>query len=206
MALTAPATAPTLHETLHDFVQGAERDFPRLKGRLALIDVTTMRYYTTAAFTPQRHKFKSQRGLNRFFNRHATAEECRDPKNPVRAMAEHDAARDLYIIFFNQNERGLDKPLTPAALRNVMHTLDHELGHIAIRDGLYASEDSKHNALMSENIAETYAILRHYQRFGADRRQELHSSPREMADSFIFNHASYATHFYLIIGLYIFII
>ncbi len=72
---------------------------------------------------------------------------------------------ERYLLIYTQQQQGLDllgKTATPA--QELAFAFDHELGHAVIPDGAsYGSND-----YIPECIADAYAVIRHFQRFGAD--------------------------------------
>lgn len=103
------------------------------------------------------------------------------------------------VIFINDRvparEQGALSATTEAAL---LATLDHELAHLTIRGGDNAG-GGLDDILLAECIADAYALLRHYQRFGTDAPLTSPcANPLARADNMIFhNDRFHATTFML---------
>lgn len=188
----------SLEDLLRDFVREAEEAYPFLRGKLVLYDVPRNTYYVSPYFNAKRRGFKDKAEVGEYIANHETAQIARG--DDARALADRDHDRNIFMIFFNHDIKPAEALRLPAwEMRAVCNTLDHELGHLVIPDALYGDvpgvETSDHGMLAAENMAEAYAHLRHYQRFGT-AAPAPDASALELARGFVMQERGLASHYY----------
>ncbi len=184
--------AETLSDLFNRFVRESGELFPALEGSILLMDVADYKVY--GLYGLDRDKVKaSDTQLLGYLGAHPTSVYLR--KHPEESSrASYDPWSGASIIFFNDKiDPEVAKIATEKANERTLHLLDHELGHLAIEDGMYDNPQSP-QGLLGENIADAYALLRHYQRFGTSKECfDKYVSPFARASSLIFS--GDATHF-----------
>lgn len=186
----------TLADVLHTFIRESEEAFPFLSGRLMIYDARENMYYVSKNFDPKKCGFANEDSVGRYIANHETARLCAKKSGSIRAYADQDKRRKISFIFLGDKDiPKSDKPLSHQQCLDLLHTLDHELGHLVMPGGLYTPNSSADRDLLSENMAEAFAQLRHYQRFGTSNNRPSHHA-LELARSFIFDSKAYGTHYY----------
>ncbi|MBU6475205.1 MAG: hypothetical protein KGL10_06615 [Alphaproteobacteria bacterium] len=181
-----------LSDIFNRFVTESAARFPALAGRLLLMDVKDYTVYGIHGLDRAKIRVAPE-AMPQHLGTHAvTSFLCRHPEESSRACA--DVRSGVSIIFFNDAiDPEVVKIAAEKAKQRMLHVLDHELGHLAIEDGMY---DNPHTpqGLLGENIADAYALIRHYQRFGTGTEcVDRYVSPFARADGLIFG--GDATHF-----------
>ncbi len=186
----------TLGDVLHAFIRESEEAFPFLAGRLMIYDARENIYYVSKNFDFKKHGFANEVAVGSYIANHETAILCAKKSGTIRAYADQDKRKKISLIFLGDKQipKG-NQPLSHQQSLDLLHTLDHELGHLVMPGGLYTPSSSADRDLLSENMAEAYAQLRHYQRFGTQQTRLTHNA-QELARSFVFNSKSYGTHYY----------
>lgn len=178
------ATSPTLSQTFNSFVQESQARFPALEGRFMIMDVEGNAAYGTRDVRLSRG---TPEQLLQYLGTHGITHELR--RNPEKSSCAHHDAGGFDIIFFNDTiDPAIAGCATEAAHRRTQRLLDHELAHLAIEDGMYEAKDKgTQKELLGECVADAYALLRDYQRFGTDNPSpDKYVSPFSRADALIF--------------------
>ncbi len=187
-----PEKTETLSALFNGFVKESGARFPALEGRILLMDVADYKVY--GLYGLDRDKIKaSDAQLLAHLGAHPLSVYLR--KHPEESSrASYDPWSGAAIIFFNDKiDPEVAKIAAEKARERTLHLLDHELGHLGIEDGMYDNPQSP-QGLLGENIADAYALLRHYQRFGTNKECcDKYVSPFARASSLIFS--GDATHF-----------
>lgn len=193
---------PQRHETtslsrlMHDFVREAEQAFPSLRGQLVLYNVRRHDYYVSQAFNAAARGFRSRSKFEHYIANHEVAAEARIKKDTIAAYAVREKKPRLSLIMFNEKVHNKEiKSLTAKRTQALLLTLDHELAHLAIKDA-YNEENDRHGNLVEENVAEAYAQLMHYKRFGINGHYADGSGTLDLARAFVFQDSGLQTHFY----------
>lgn len=140
------------------------RDFPVVKDTIYFIDISAYKpIYPDAGFMAEKKKKEilslmgSDRGLSKEIAfRHSN-----------RTSSTFQSGKDggLFVLLF---QNGTDTHLFRAAIRQQVQAFvfDHEVGHALVPGGTPSANDDAR--LLSENIADAYAVIRHFQRYGTD--------------------------------------
>ncbi len=187
----------SLAKLLGDFVRWAERCFPETRGRIALLNVRRNTYHISKAFNVAAKGFNTRKQFESYLSNHSVAKSAREKKDSIAAYAVREKNRDIALIFFNEKVLNKEMPgLSRARQQELLMTLDHELAHLVIGDAYNEDDDNDHGNLVEENIAESFAQLMHYKRFGLNGAYANGSGALDMARTFVFNRNDARTHFY----------
>lgn len=168
----------TLSDIFNAFARDAAIRFPHLAGKMAVMDMNEEKLYGHD-IDLSAIRLKTWEDLSLHFKNEDGAKELR--KNPHKSStALLNDSTGLRVIFIN--ERIAKKSWGNVSLADeklLLSILDHELSHIAIRNAGYdQAKDSLHKQMLGESIADAYALIRHYQRFGTyDAYSDLVSTP-----------------------------
>jgi hypothetical protein len=128
------------------YAQKAVQDFPELEGRLAILDVAGHEYH--GAVDMQKSGFDSELEFVRFLAMKSRHAEKRDTSYAT-------CHKSFCLIVFNDAMR-----MTGKYNRDVLKTLNHELGHLVVPGGI-GGEKTETNANFKEAAADVFACLRH---------------------------------------------
>ncbi len=107
----------------------------------------------------------------------------------MSSAATRDDKHNLKLVFMNESVAPAERDnLSKETEQHLLYVMDHELAHTAIKDGF--SKDVKsaydYNILLGESVADAYAQIRHYQRFGVDDyAHNKYVSPAGRAENFV---------------------
>ncbi len=185
---------PSLNAILTAFHQEAESDYPSLQGNLCIFDVRSGSYIIADDFDFQAHGFADRAAFEAYLTGHTTAKICREDNH--RGCADKIPDHNLMMIFLNLDYTDAQcEKLSRQDMLDAYHTLDHELAHLVIPAAFDGYEASAGNALLAENIAETYAMLRHHQRF-QESALPLKYSALMLASHMLMETPSLRSHFF----------
>ncbi len=186
----------SLNALLHAFVRDAEKAFPAVRGQLVIYNVRRGNYHVSADFNAAARGFRSRSKFEYYIANHEVAQAAREKKDTIAAYAVRETKPKLSLIMFNEkvHNRELNK-LSPKRAQELLTTLDHELAHLVIKDA-YNEENDKHGNYIEEHVAEAYAQLMHYKRFGSDGHFAKGTGALDLARSFVFQHSDMQSHFY----------
>lgn len=193
---------PQRHETislnalLHDFVQAAEKAFPELRGQLVLYNVRRHDYHVSKAFNAAARGFRSRSKFEHFISNHEVAQDARVQKDSIAAYAVREKKPALSLIMFNEKVQNKElNALSSKRQQELLMTLDHELAHLTIKDA-YNEDNDRHGNMVEETVAEAYAQLMHYKRFGTSGHYATGTGALDLARGFLFHDSDLQTHFY----------
>ena len=156
----------SLSELFNSFAADTAQRFPELKGRLLIMDMNEFVVYGIKDIDTKATGLTKEAALD-YMAQHYVTEEMEDDKN-ISSCFVHDKYRHLETFFINDRiNRSELNDVTPEAEAFILYGLDHELAHCALKDGI-SETNSLHGALVAETIADAYALIRHYQRFGVE--------------------------------------
>jgi hypothetical protein len=143
------------------------------------------------SFNAASRRFRKGDSLKAFIARNV-----RGDLNTLAGFALYSKRPRLSLVVFNERVRNRDLPALPQeTLQELTLTLDHEIGHLVIPDALNDKDDNAHGNLIQENVADAFALLMHYKRFGLDTPLGTGSAMLDLAESFAFKDKHYHTHF-----------
>lgn len=193
---------PQSHETvslnalLSTFVREAEKAFPDIRGQLVLYNVRRGDYHVSPAFNAAARGFRSRSKFEHYIANHEVAQAARQKKDTIAAYAVRETKPKLSLIMFNEKVQNKElHKLSPKRAQELLATLDHELAHLVIKDA-YNEENDRHGNYVEEHVAEAYAQLMHYKRFGTDGHYANGSGTLDLARSFVFQQSDMQSHFY----------
>lgn len=174
-----PATEQTLDGFYNAFLAEALERFPHLKGRLIIVDGPTRRVYHDVS----RKQSLSEKALPRYLRRHKELKDFHG--NPERSSFAHKdddrfwKQKVVALIGVNQPGLSREEPLSEKTRRQLLYVLDHELGHLGLKQG-YTTQyyPDLEEDLRAEAVADAYAHLRYYQRFGDSGAPPLYDAAR----------------------------
>jgi len=181
-----PTEKKSLTEIFNKFAADAVMHFPHLKGQLLVIDMNEMRVHGNATIDTAKTGLTEESALDYVGNHPITKEMQKD--RSMSSLATRDPKKNVNMVYINDS--------VPAAERNnvsketeqhLLFVLDHELAHCALKDGFaMASSPRDYKILLAESVADAYALIRHYQRYGTDgASSNKYVSPSARADNFI---------------------
>jgi hypothetical protein len=139
----------SLSKIFNSYAKKAVKDFPQLKGRLAILDVKAHDYHGEVDL--EKSGFASDADFVRYLSNAS-----QDAEKKATSKAKRQG--DFLLIVFNgaMKATGLHR-------RDVIKTLDHELGHLVVPDAF-----GGRNTNFKECVADVFSCLRHIQRFSTD--------------------------------------
>ena len=186
--LQTQRTGKSLTDIFNSYTEDAVKRFPGLNGRLVVLDMNEEKVYVADA--------ARRTGLTGEDAAHymETRQDGRGQplidvlaRNPNKGTAStYDPHMGLTLIM--NNER-IDKSelnnVSEASEEQLLYAMDHELGHWGIDNGSYASRgDGSGNdyaTMIGESVADAYALIRHYQRFGTGETSDKYVDPAKRA-------------------------
>lgn len=183
------AAPRSLKDVFNSFAADAVERFPQLRGKFLIMDMNEHILYGLEDLDTDATRLTEASAL-RFVSLHPTTRQLEDDKD-LTSRAIYDRKHDISILFVNDE-------IDPVSMRSAMHVMDHELGHLGIAGSLYSEYDTPEE-LKGECIADAYALIRHFQRFGAETDcKDKYVSPFARARALIFNgHGGHFTSFVL---------
>lgn len=193
---------PQSHETislntlLHTFVREAEKAFPELRGQLVVYNVRRANYHVSADFNAAARGFRSRSKFEHYIANHEVANAARAKKDTIAAYAVREKKPKLSLIMFNEKVQNRElHNLSPKRAQELLATLDHELAHLVIKEA-YNEDNDQHGNYIEEHVAEAYAQLMHYKRFGSNGHYADGKGSLDLARSFVFQQSDMQSHFY----------
>lgn len=176
----------SLSEIFNEFAHDAVARFPHLKGQILIVDMDEKKVYAESVD-------KQKTGLARedvpdYISNHQLYKEMERNK-AMSSAATRDEKRNLMLVFMNESVSPAERAgVSKETEQHLLYVMDHELAHNAIKDG--ASRDVQsaydYNILLGESVADAYAQIRHYQRYGVDEyAHNKYVSPGGRAENFI---------------------
>lgn len=176
----------SLSDVFNQFARDTIAHFPEAKGRLLIHDTNESTTYGRERLARQSRR--SQASVDAFLKKRT------QDKNRQTYAETDNRLRLLFIMYdepVNENEIGA---LPKKAEKDILFVLDHELAHLVVKDPPLAGENEQYKSSIREAVADAYALIRHYQRFGTGTEcVDRYVSPFARADGLIFG--GDATHF-----------
>jgi len=187
--LTPSPSAPkkTLTEIFNKFAAEAVQHFPQLQGQLLVEHVDDNKSYGTESIDQKKTGLNPETAKKYLRDHEVTKEMSRNAN--ASSCALNDSQKKVNVIFINDSTaKAQANDVSKETEEHLLFVLDHELGHCGIKDGFSrASGGSRdYSILLGESVADAYALIRHYQRYGADSdSKDRYVSPSARADNFI---------------------
>ncbi|MBU6475204.1 MAG: hypothetical protein KGL10_06610 [Alphaproteobacteria bacterium] len=176
----------SLSDIFNKFAEDAVERFPHLKGQLLVVNMDEKKVYAKDIDT-QKTGLTKQTALD-YISKHPLTKAMEQDKG-MSSAATRDEKRNLKLVFMNESVSPAERDnVSKETEQHLLYVMDHELAHTAIKDGF--SKDVKsaydYNILLGESVADAYAQIRHYQRFGVDDyANNKYVSPAGRAENFI---------------------
>jgi len=166
----SPSTPPkkSLTEIFNKFAADAVERFPHLKGQIMVVNMNQMKAYGNKDIDTKKTGLTPETALE-YVSNHPITQELKDDKG-ASSCATFDPKQKVNLIFIND---GVPKEqfdnVSKETEQHLLFVLDHELAHCGIKDGFSRASSSRdYKILLSESVADAYAMIRHYQRYGAE--------------------------------------
>jgi hypothetical protein len=165
---TPPQPKKSLSEIFNTFAADATERFPHLKGKFLVADMNERKVYGHKEIDTKKTGL-TPLSAREYIRDHEVTQEMAKNKE-ASSCALHDPKQNVSVVFINE-------PLTKEEAENVseeaekhlLFVLDHELAHCGVKDGFgRASSPLDYRILLGESVADAYAMIRHYQRYGVD--------------------------------------
>ena len=169
----------SLSDIFNAFAADAVERFPDLKGRLLILDMNEYKTYGSQEIDSSKTGLTPEEACI-YLGNHPKTKEMLDNKN-VSSCSYYD--RQLRLIMIN--DRVDTNNISANNEKHLLLVLDHELAHLAIQNAY--PNTSLHTQVIAESIADAYALIRHYQRFGINSKyRDKPVSPENRAHEIIF--------------------
>ncbi len=183
-------TTKSLADIFNAFVEDVDTRFTELKGRFVLWDMNTFDVYG-AQYLDQKRTGLSEQTAYKYLSKQQVVEEM-DEDEKLTSESVENKKRGLHVIYLNN--RVPSREFNRVAKKNEMSlllTLDHELGHCVL-DGAHNATGKLDSGIYAESIADAFALIRHYQRFGVNSGyHDKYTSPFIRAHNMIFSSDDY---------------
>ena len=151
--------AKSLSDIFNQFAKDSVERFPPLEGRLLIFDTNAQASYGREALDLNKAGYTNAL-IDAFLKKRAMAKSA-------QTYADWNNKLNLYFILYDEpapaNER---LKVSAKTEKDILFILDHELAHIAIKDPPLEGENNQYKDSIKEAIADAYAMIRHYQRYG----------------------------------------
>jgi hypothetical protein len=177
----------SLSDVFNQFAKDSADRFPVLKGKLLIFDNNEKTTYARESLDLKKAGYTPAL-IEAFIKKR------KEDKN-IQTYAEWNNNLNLDFILYdepvNSNERD---NISGKTERDIYFILDHELGHLVIKDPSLAGENEQYKDTIKESIADAYALIRHYQRYGTQsKHRNATIDPWARAGALILNKDT--THF-----------
>ena len=171
----------SLRDVFNQFAKDSVNRFPSVKGKLLVFDSNEQATYGRDSLDLKKAGY-THALVDAFIKKRKTA------KN-IQTYAEWDNKLKLNFILYNEpvnsNERASVSEKTE---KDILYILDHELAHLVIKDPPLEGENNQYKDSIREALADAYAMIRHYQRYGTkDEYQNSIIDPWARAGALTFN-------------------
>ncbi len=150
----------SLSDVFNEFAKESVRQFPDAKGKLLIHDTNE-----SATYGREDLDKKSEKSLSAVdaFVKRRTKDKNR------QTYADTSKQLKLFFILYDEpvNENHI-KSLPKKTEKEILYILDHELAHLVIKDPPLEGETERYKSAIGEAIADAYAMIRHYQRYGTN--------------------------------------
>ena len=148
----------SLSDVFNEFAKESVRQFPAAKGKLIIHDTNESATYGRDELNKKSPKTLS--AVDAFVKRRAKDKDR-------QTYADTSKSLKLFFILYDEpvNENHV-KALPKKTEKEILYILDHELAHLVIKDPPLEGETERYKQAIGEAIADAYAMIRHYQRYG----------------------------------------
>ncbi len=151
----------SLSDIFNQFAKESVDRFSSLDGRLLILDSNEKASYGRESLDLKRAGY-ADTAIDTFLKKRLAAKSR-------QTYAEWNNSLNLFFILYdepvNQNER---QAVSKNTEKDILFILDHELAHLVIKDPALEGENNQYKSSIKEAIADAYAMIRHYQRYGTD--------------------------------------
>jgi len=157
----------SLSDIFNQFAKESVEHFPSTKGKLLILDTNEYRSYGHESLNLKKAGTTLEE-IDEFLD-----ERYRDKNR--QTYADWDNEVNLHFIMYDEKVKREERKNVPEATeKDIFFLLDHELAHIVIKDPSLEGENTQYKDTIKEAIADAYAVIRHYQRYGT---QSTHRNP-----------------------------
>jgi len=150
-----PKQTKSLSDVFNQFAQDSIDRFPALKGKLLIYDKNENKTYGRDSLTQVKGKAAD---LDAFINKRKGDDGSYSEKSPSLNLD--------FIIYTEPVKVAERKNVSAATEKDFYYIMDHELAHLAIKDPALEGENAQYHDNIMEALADAYALIRHYQRYG----------------------------------------
>lgn len=193
LALVPPSAPPSpstpkksLSEIFNKFAADAVERFPQLKGRFLIADMNERKAYGHKDLDAKKTGLNAETARE-YLRDHPVTQEMTKNKG-ASSCALQDPKQNVSVIFINEDlPPEQTQNVSKEAEKHLLFVLDHELAHCGIKDGFgRASSPRDYRILLGESVADAFALIRHYQRYGVDSNADnKYIGPAARADNFV---------------------
>lgn len=180
----------SLCDIFNAFADDVNTRFDEIKGRFLLWDMNTFDVYGAQYLDTKRTGLSDATAFD-YLSRQQVVQEM-DEDETMSSESAQNSRRGLKIIYLN-NRVAEDEfnRVSKKTEMSLLLTLDHELGHCVL-DGAHNHTGKLDRGIYAESIADAFALIRHYQRFGVNSGyQDKYTSPFMRAHNMIFSSDDY---------------
>jgi len=150
-----------LSDIFNHFARESTRLFPQVKGSLLILDANEAKAYGREELDPKKVR-ASSKSLDSFIKKRLA------DKNR-QTYADWGNSLRLSFILYDEHIKKTERSAVPEKTeREILFILDHELAHIVIPMPKLVGESQQYAYALQESIADAYAMIRHYQRYGTE--------------------------------------
>jgi len=151
----------SLSDIFNQFAKDSVDHFPTLEGKLLIYDNNEKASYGREALDLSKAGYRPEL-VDAFI---------RKRKKDEGSYAEWDNNLNLSFIFYSESIKARELDAVPEETEKDIHfILDHELAHLVIKDPALEGENKQYKDTLKEAIADAYALIRHYQRYGTQSK------------------------------------
>jgi hypothetical protein len=150
-----PKNTKSLSDVFNQFAQDSIDRFPALKGKLLIYDKNEKKTYGRESLSQVKGTAAE---LDAFINKR---------KDDDGSYSEKSPSLNLDFVIYTEPVKAAErKNVSAATEKDFYFIMDHELAHLAIKDPALEGENAQYHDNIMEALADAYALIRHYQRFG----------------------------------------
>lgn len=156
-------TDRSLSDIFNHFTKDSVERFPSLDGRLLIFDANDRVSYGRDMLNLKKAG-RSSAAIDAFLKENTSHAEN-------GTYADWGNNLKLRFIFYDESVSTKERNAVSAKTeKDILFILDHELAHLVIKDPSLAGENGQYKQFIKEAIADAYALMRHYQRYGAESK------------------------------------
>ena len=170
MADPARRDAPhkkSLSDIFNHFAKDSVERFPDLKGQILFLDMNEYVVYGRDEIDYKKTGLTPKTAQAYIKDYSLTRKMRKDKDYPSYAIYE-DKKHLSFLLFNDRIPANELQDVSQKTEKDILYILDHELAHLAIQNGASDKRNDLHETVIGEAVADAYAQIRYYQRFGVD--------------------------------------